>query len=609
MAKSKESKRRFPPLLLAIGGAFLLILVLSIPIPTDEEVVPLNQIVRDIEEGKVQSIMVSGEQVTVTYTDEQTKMAQKEMEVSFIESLSRLGLSEEKLRNTEITFKQDDVWSWLGPLSISLIPSVIILWLFWRTLQGAQKNANQALDFTKARARLFGAGGKKEEKQTKFSDVGGLEQAKQELKEIVDFLESPEKYFKIGAKIPRGVLLIGPPGTGKTLLARAIASEANVPFFSVSGSEFMEMFVGVGASRVRNLFAQAKKAGKAIIFIDEIDSVGKSRGTGLSGGGLEEREQTLNQILTEMDGFENRSEVIVIGATNKPETLDRALLRPGRFDRRVVLDAPDIKDRTEVLEIHSKNKPFTTDVNLQEISERTPGFSGADLESLVNEAALLAARHNRTKITQDDLLDSIERVMLGPERKNHLLNDKEKRITAFHEAGHAIVAHATGAEKVRKVSVIARGMAAGYTLKAPENERRLMTKKDFINEIATLFGGFIAEQIEFKEVTTGASNDIMRANKIARALVKKYGMSDLGPISFDDEFGNIFERRLLEDKAYSEKMSEKIDQEVLRILETGRRLAEKLLKNNREKLTELSEILVEKETIEKEEFEKIMSKE
>jgi cell division protease FtsH len=464
----------------------------------------------------------------------------------------------------------------------------------------------QAFDFTKARAKLFGAEGHPQERIT-FSDVAGLKEAKEELKEVVDFLKNPKKYLHMGARIPRGVLLLGPAGVGKTLLARAVAGEANVPFFHTSGSTFVELFVGVGASRARDLFATAKKAGRAIIFIDELDAIGRIRGAGI-GGGHDEREQTLNQILVEMDGFERDDTRIVMAATNRPDVLDPALLRPGRFDRKVILDLPDINDREEILKIHCRGKPLTSNVNLREVAERTPGFSGADLANIVNEAAILAARRNKNQIYQIEFLESIEKVLLGPERKSHILSKKEKEIVAYHEAGHALISSMIPeAEPVRKVSIVARGMAAGYTLKMPTEERKIKTKSEFLAEMATLFGGYCAEKLKFKEITTGASNDLKMASELARRLIKEYGMSSLGPISFGEKEEYIFlGREISEQRNYSEEIAAKIDKEIAHLIGNAQKKAENILKQKKSLLERIAKTLIEKETIEKEEFEKLV---
>jgi len=608
-AKTTENPNT-PKILYFVVAIMLSFLLISLFDQEEEQTVPLSEIVQDINADQVKEITILEDRLIATYQDESEQRALKEPSQGITESLLNLGVSEEKLAGLTVGFKQEkDIWTWLGPLLLALLPPLLILFIFWKLFSKANTNAVQAFDFTKTKARLFGTGGEKQKEKTTFNNIGGLEQAKEELKEIVDFLKNPEKYFNIGAKIPRGVLLVGPPGTGKTLLARAVAEEAGVPFFSISGSEFIELFVGVGASRVRSLFSQAKKVGKAIIFIDEIDSIGKARGTGLRGGGLEEREQTLNQILSEMDGFEKTSGVIVMGATNKPEALDHALLRPGRFDRHVKLDLPDINDREKILEIHAKGKPLSPLVKLREIAERTPGFSGADLESLLNEAAILTARKNKKEVSQSYVLDSIEKVMLGPERKSHLLSKEEKKIAAFHEAGHAVLAASLGTEKVRKVSIIARGMAAGYTLKAPEQEKRMKTKSYFLEEITILFGGLVAEKMQFGEISTGAANDLKKASALARRLVTTYGMSSLGAISLDqsDEPG-FLEELLSRGRGYSEETAAKIDHEIVSILSEQRKRAKSILADKKEILGILSNQLIKKETIEKEEFESIMKK-
>jgi len=439
-----------------------------------------------------------------------------------------------------------------------------------------------------------------------FKDVAGCKEAKEELKEIVDFLKNPKKFLNIGARIPKGVILTGAPGTGKTLLARAVAGEASVPFFHLSGSEFVEMFVGVGASRVRDLFKMAKKAAPAIIFMDEIDAIGRTRGGGF-GGGNDEREQTLNQILVEMDGFEPNEKVIVVAATNRPDVLDPALIRPGRFDRKVLLDLPDRIDREEILKIHARLKPLAEDVNLKVIAERTPGFSGADLYSLMNEGAILAARENRKKVFQFDLIRAIEKVMLGPERKSHLLSKKEKEITAYHEAGHALVASVLpNADPVHKVSIIARGNVGGYTLKLPLEEKRLQSKKEFLDDIAMSLGGYVAEKMIFGDITTGPSSDLQIATNLARAMVTRWGMSDvIGPVTLRGE-GGILKWGEVREEGYSEAVSTKVDAEVLRIIKDGIKSAEKVLTEHKKALDAIAKKLIEIETLEQDEYNKII---
>jgi len=567
----------------------------------------LTQLVGEINQGKIKKITVSGDILAVVYQDGKTAESRKETESSLSQSLINYGVDNEKLKSVEVETKSSDgAWSWLSPVLFTLLPVILFGAFFWMIFRQAKTGTMQAFDFTKAKARIFGAEGHPRERIT-FKDVAGLKEAKEELGEIVDFLKNPKKFLQMGARIPRGVLLMGAPGTGKTLLARAVAGEAHVPFLSISGSEFVEMFVGVGAGRVRDLFSTAKKAAPAIIFIDELDAIGRHRGAGL-GGGHDEREQTLNQILVEMDGFERDTNVIVVAATNRPDILDPALLRPGRFDRRVVLDLPDINDREEILKIHCIGKPLALNIHLREIAERTPGFSGADLANVVNEAALLAARKNKHQVFQEELLDSIEKVLLGPERKSHILSKKEKEIAAFHEAGHALVSSSLpDTEPVRKISIVARGMAAGYTLKMPVEERRIKTKSEFLAEMATLLGGYCAEQLKFGEITTGASNDLERASDLARKLVKEYGMSSLGPISFGEKEELVFlGKEIQEQRNYSETVATKIDKEVEKFIKNAEETATRILSKRKNLLEKIAGTLIEKETIEREEFENLM---
>ncbi|MEK7182222.1 MAG: ATP-dependent zinc metalloprotease FtsH, partial [Patescibacteria group bacterium] len=477
------------------------------------------------------------------------------------------------------------------------------VWMLSRQVKGA---GMQAFNFGQSRARITDP--KDTKQRITFEDVAGAKEAKEELREIVDFLKNPKKFLDIGAQIPKGVLLMGAPGTGKTLLARAVAGEAQVPFFSISGSEFVEMFVGVGASRVRDLFKMAKQAAPAIIFVDEIDAVGRVRGTGV-GGGNDEREQTLNQILVEMDGFEQNEKVIIMAASNRPDVLDPALLRPGRFDRRVVIDLPDRDDREAILGIHIRKKQLGEDVNMRIIAERTPGFSGADIYSLVNEAAILAAREDRKKISQFDFVRSIEKVMLGPERKSHLLIKREKKITAYHEAGHALIASVLEyADPVHKVSIISRGHAAGYTLHLPIEEKRLRSKKDFLDDLAVSLGGYVTEKLIFDDITTGSSNDLQMATAKARDMVTKYGMSDkLGSVAFEEDIGVVIRGGIARaEKEYSEKVNAEIDSEVMRIMKEAHDRAEKTVKTHMKLLEQIAQKLITEETIERDEFEKIL---
>lgn len=574
------------------------------------ERISLSQLVSDINQEKVQKIVISGNKLFITYTDGVEKESTKELDAALSETLGNYGVEKEKFAKIEIESREETgILTWLAPFSFIILPILFFIFFFWVMFKQARAGITQAFDFTRARARLFGAEGQPKERVT-FKDVAGLKEAKEEVQEVVDFLKNPKKYLQMGARIPRGVLLIGPPGTGKTLLARAVANEAGVPFFSASGSEFIELFVGVGSSRVRDLFATAKKAGRAIIFIDELDAIGRMRGFGFTGG-HEEREQTLNQILVEMDGFERDDTRIVLAATNRPDVLDPALLRPGRFDRTIVLDLPDVNDREEILKIHSKEKPLAPNVSLREIAERTPGFSGADLANLVNEAAILAARRNKTQIFQEELLESIDKVLLGPERKSHVLSKREKEITAYHEAGHALVAATLPhVDPVRKVSIIARGRAGGYTLKLPAEDRHLKSRAEFLDELAVLLGGYTAEKLVFHDITTGASNDLEKASEIARSIVKEYGMSEkLGPVTFGEREELIFLRKGgAEYQNYSDKVAAEIDREVALLIDNARKTAERILKTKRRTLEKIAKALIEKETIEREEFEKLIGK-
>ncbi|GBD33766.1 ATP-dependent zinc metalloprotease FtsH [bacterium HR34] len=608
-----NSNSSVPNLIKNIAIIIIVILLISGVLSSFEiqrnkvEEIPLNQLAQDINEGKVKEIEIKGNNIKIVYKDGKEAKSVKESEISLVEYLVLLDVSPDNLKAIKIIPKKEvDVLGIVGSFLFVFLPIIIFIIFFWGLFRQAKAGIGQAFSFSKARIKLF-TGTKQ---KVKFSDVAGLKEAKEELQEIVEFLKNPEKFLKMGARIPKGVLLTGPAGVGKTLLAQAIAGEANVPFFHMSGSEFVEMFVGVGASRVRDLFDVAKKAAPSIIFIDELDAVGRQRGTGL-GGGHDEREQTLNQILVEMDGFERETKVIVIAATNRPDVLDPALLRPGRFDRKIILDLPDIEDRKEILKIHSRNKPLAKDVNLDEIAQRTPGFSGADIENLMNEAAILAARRNKIQITQSELLEAIDKVLLGPERKSHLLSPEEKEIAAYHESGHAIVgASVPNAEPVRKISIVSRGRAAGYTLKLPAKEKSFMRRNEFIDEIATLLGGYVAERITFKDITTGASSDLEKATQIATKMVREYGMSQkLGPISLKIKEDSLFlGKALIEGGELSEKTLEIIDQEVSNIIYEAYKKAYSILMKKKKLLEKLAQTLIEKETIEKDEFEKIIGK-
>ncbi len=572
----------------------------------DVRKVSFSTLISQINEDKVEKIIVEENNLKIFLKDGGKEKTIKESESSLTETLINYGVDKEKIKNLNIEIKGASGWQfWLSILIPSLLPFIFIILFFWLLTRQAQSGAMQAFTFTKSGARMISPQDKKN--KTTFADVAGLKEAKEELKEVVDFLKNPKKFIQIGAKIPRGVLLMGPSGTGKTLLARAVAGEANVPFFHISASEFVEMFVGVGASRIRDLFKDAKKNAPSIVFIDEIDAVGRHRGAGL-GGGHDEREQTLNQLLVEMDGFDNETGVIVIAATNRPDILDPALLRPGRFDRRIVLDEPDIKDREEILKIHTKNKPLAKDVNLREIAERTPGFSGADIYNLANESAILAARREKKEITQEELLESIEKVMLGPERKSRILSEREKKIAAYHEAGHALVTSSLpGSDIVRKISIISRGMAAGYTLKLPSEEKHFKSKKEFENELAISLGGYAAEKLIFNQITTGATNDLENATELARRMVTRFGMSSLGPLTFGKTEELIFlGKEIAQEKNYSEETASKIDKEISKFINQALKTAERVLKEKRNLLEKIANILIEKETIEKEEYEKII---
>ena len=608
--KPKKEKDGFKFLGNASGAVLVFMVIIALYLvvgDTSKAVVqvPVSDVAKSVSMGEVKKLLVEGEKITVTYQDDTVKESKKEPQSSLSETLSNYGVAKEALSAVEMEIKnQSGFWYVLGNLLPFLIPLLFIVFFFWYLSRSVKGAGMQAFTFGQSKARITDPNDKNN--KVTFKDVAGAKEAKEELKEIVDFLKSPKKFLDIGARIPKGVMLTGAPGTGKTLLARAVAGEAGVPFFHLSGSEFVEMFVGVGASRVRDLFKMAKNAAPAIIFVDEIDAIGRTRGNGF-GGGNDEREQTLNQILVEMDGFEPTDKVIVMAATNRPDVLDPALVRPGRFDRKVILDLPDRTDREEILKIHALKKPLAEDVNLKLIAERTPGFSGADLHSVMNEGAILAARENRKSVFQFDLIRAIEKVMLGPERKSHLLTKKEKEITAYHEAGHALVASVLPyADPVHKVSIIARGSAGGYTLKLPLEDRKLQSKKEFIDDIAMSLGGYVAEKMIFGDITTGPSSDLQVATNIARAMVTRWGMSEvIGPVALVGSGGRV-EWGEARDAEFSEDISTKVDGEVKRIINDGLISAEKVLTEHRKAFDAIAQKLIEVETLEKDEYEKII---
>jgi cell division protease FtsH len=569
------------------------------------EEIDLGQLATQAQEGRVKSVDVRQDELRIELTDGTKQVTSKESTESFSTLMANYDVDAEALRQVAVKIHAPSGWQfWVQTLAPFLLPLFIIGGFIWLTMRQAAGMNNRAMSFGQTRSR--------EQKETKvkttFADVAGATEAKQELQEVVEFLKNPKKFTDIGAKIPAGVLLFGHPGTGKTLLARAVAGEANAPFFNISGSEFVEMFVGVGASRVRDLFERAKKVAPAIVFIDEIDAVGRQRGAGL-GGSHDEREQTLNQILVEMDGFAGQSGVVVIAATNRPDVLDPALLRPGRFDRQVTLDLPDMNDREAILKVHAQKKPLADDVNLRRIAERTPGMSGADLANVLNEAAILAARRDKKIVSMTECLESIEKVMLGPERRSHVMSDKEKNITAYHEAGHAVIAHfSAGADPVHKVSIISRGRAAGYTLKLPDQDKHFHSLSEFMADIAVALGGHAIEKMTFGEVTTGASSDLRTVTSLARQLVTQYGMSEkLGPRAYGSKEEMVFlGREIHERRDYSEKIAAEIDAEVDRVISESYAVAEKLLRKHKKQVEDVVALLLKQETIEKDEFADLM---
>jgi cell division protease FtsH len=570
-----------------------------------QEALSISEVASEIQRtGNITRIVVDdNHRLRVIYDDGTERPSHKESTATLVEQLRDLGVTTEQLQTVRIEATPPSAWLGIATALGYILPFLILAGVFWFVFRQAQGSNNAAMSFGKSRARMFTG----DQPTVTFEDVAGVEEAKEELREVVEFLREPEKFISLGARIPKGVLLVGPPGTGKTLMAKAVSGEAGVPFFSISGSEFVEMFVGVGASRVRDLFDQAKRHSPCIVFVDEIDAVGRQRGAGL-GGSHDEREQTLNQMLVEMDGFDTDTSVIIVAATNRPDILDPALLRPGRFDRRVVLDRPDMRGREAILKVHVKGKPLSPDVNLATLSKSTPGFVGADLENLVNEGAILAARRNKKVIGQSELEEAIERVIAGPERRSRLISEEEKRVVAYHEAGHAIVAHVLpNTDPVHKITIVARGMAGGYTMALPQEDRTLMSRGKFLDDLAFTLGGRAAEELVFSDITSGASNDLERVTKMARSMVTRLGMSEqLGPMVYGQKEELIFlGREISEQRDYSEAIAELIDQEVRRIVNESYERAKQILTQYRDKLDAVSERLLEVETLSRDEFEAI----
>jgi cell division protease FtsH len=568
----------------------------------------ISRLAEEVRRGNVVSITQEGStNVFIRFVSGGTRTMTIPASSDILTMLRDAGLSQAQIDSASVTFRAgDNTTGILFQLMIAIVPTMLIVWLLWRMMRSVRVGQDQAMSFGRSRARVARD---MERPQVTFTDVAGAEEAKEDLKEIVEFLKEPEKFIRLGARVPKGVLMVGPPGTGKTLMARAVAGEAGVPFFSISGSEFVEMFVGVGASRVRDLFDRAKAEAPAIIFIDEIDAVGRHRGAGL-GGGHDEREQTLNQILVEMDGFETGTNVIIIAATNRPDILDPALLRPGRFDRKVYMDNPDVKGRNEILKVHAKGKPLAPNADLDAIARITAGFSGAELESLINEAAILAARRNLKTIGMSELQESMERMVMGPERKSRIISERDKRSIAYHEAGHALVHHHVNhLGPIHKITIVSRGRAGGFVMPLPEGDRNLLSREEFDDQIAFAMGGRAAEEIVFNQYTTGASHDLQQATRLARAMVTQYGMSaKLGPRSYGSGGQQVFlGRELAEQRDYSEHYAEEIDNEVKQILQTAYERARSILTENRDMLDRVASILVEHETLDRQSFEDLMA--
>jgi cell division protease FtsH len=575
---------------------------------TSKDPLTINEVAQKVQAGQVAKIVTENDDTITVYMkngDKEGVASRKEPNATLVDQLLSLGVTPDKLssENLVIEVPEPSLWAGFGTLIVYILPILLMVGVLWFIMRQAQGSNNAAMSFGKSRARMFSG----EHPTVTFADVAGADESKQELAEVVEFLKEPQKFIQLGARIPKGVLLVGPPGTGKTLLAKAVSGEAGVPFFSISGSEFVEMFVGVGASRVRDLFDQAKRHSPCIIFVDEIDAVGRQRGAGL-GGSHDEREQTLNQMLVEMDGFDTDTNVIIIAATNRPDILDPALMRPGRFDRRVTLDRPDVKGREAILKVHVKGKPLEPEVDLASVARGTPGFVGADLENLVNEGALLAARRNKKSIGQSELNEAIERVVMGPERKSRLISDEEKRIIAYHEAGHAVVANAIAeADPVQKVTIVGRGQAGGVTWFRPDEDRILMSRKKMLATLAMALGGRAAEELIFDDITSGASGDIEQVTRMARSMVTRLGMStEMGTMVYGQKEELIFlGREISEQRDYSEAIAEKIDIEVRKIVEDSYKLAKTLVKKHRKQLELVAQKLLEVESITREEFEVI----
>jgi cell division protease FtsH len=588
---------------LAVLVGFFLYNQVSVGQP-QPDLISLQQLATDIKDNKIARISIEDDTLLVERKGGAKAVAHKEEGASLVETLTNLGVSQQRLSAVEIEWaRPSSLADWLGILGW-VLPLILISAFFLIIFRQAQSSGNQAISFGKSRARMFTG----EKPTVTFDDVAGVEEAKQELAEVVEFLKEPQKFIALGARIPKGVILMGAPGTGKTLMAKAVSGEAGVPFFTISGSEFVEMFVGVGASRVRDLFDQAKRNSPCIVFVDEIDAVGRHRGAGL-GGSHDEREQTLNQILVEMDGFDTDTNVIVIAATNRPDILDPALLRPGRFDRRVVLDRPDMKGRQKIMEVHARGKPLDKDVDLEALARQTPGFVGADIENMVNEAAILAARRNKKSIAMAEMQEAVERVIAGPERKSRVITDEEKEIVAYHEAGHVLASAKTPeADKVRKVTIIPRGMAGGYTMILPDEDRYLASRTRFEASLVTMLGGRAAEEVVFDQVTTGASNDLERATELARKMVMEFGMSgELGPMTFGDREEMVFlGRNIAEHRNYSESVARRIDAEVRQIIHRAHERALQVMSENREMLDRLARQLIVQESLTESEVDSLL---